>query len=173
MPTETIRFPGPGGELAARLDTPAGAPRAYALFAHCFTCSKDSKAAAYVSQALAAHGIATLRLDFSGLEFTSNIAGLVAAAGWLREHRAAPQILAGHSLGGAAVLAAASRIPEVRAIATIAAPFDPAHVTHLFAGAVPEISARGEALVELGGRPVRVSWQFLDDLGQQDAAQSG
>src|SRR5689334_20562936 len=107
MPTETIRFPGPSGELAARLDVPAAAPRAYALFAHCFTCSKDSKAASFVAQALAAQGIATLRFDFSSLEFSSNIGDLVAAADWLRAERAAPQILAGHSLGGAAVLATA------------------------------------------------------------------
>ena len=113
MPTETIRFPGArGAEIAARLDSPAGPPRAYALFAHCFTCSKDSKAAAYVSQALAGQGIATLRFDFSSLEFSSNIDDLIAAADWLRRNRAAPQILAGHSLGGAAVLAAAARFPR-------------------------------------------------------------
>jgi putative redox protein len=170
MPSETIRFPGPSGELAARLDTPAGAPHAYALFAHCFTCSKESKAATYISQALAGHGIATLRFDFSGLEFTSNIADLVAAAGWLRANRAAPQILAGHSLGGAAVLAAASQIPEARAIATIGSPFEPAHVTHLLAGSLAEINATGEAKVNLGGKPVRVSRQFVDDLRQHNAA---
>jgi uncharacterized protein len=104
MPTEPIRFPGRGGrELAARLDTPADAPRAYALFAHCFTCSKDSKAAAYVGQALAGHGIATLRFDFSSLEFASNLEDLRRRRGLAaRAPRAAPQILAGHSLGGAA-----------------------------------------------------------------------
>ncbi len=96
MATQSIRFPGEHGrEIAAKLDLPAGEPRAYALFAHCFTCSKDSKAAAYVSRALAARGIATLRFDFSSLEFASNLQDLVAAASWLREHRAAPQVLAG------------------------------------------------------------------------------
>jgi len=155
MPTESIRFPGPHGELATRLDTPVGKPRAYALFAHCFTCSKESKAAAYVSQALAGHGIATLRFDFSGLEFTSNIDDLLAAAAWLRENRAAPQVLAGHSLGGAAVLAAAGRIPEARAVATIGAPFDPAHVTRL-----------------LKDSPMTVSKEFLDDLGRQNPAET-
>jgi len=155
MPTESIRFPGPRGELAARLDTPAGQPRAYALFAHCFTCSKESKAAAYVSQALAGYGIATLRFDFSGLEFTSNIDDLLAAAGWLRENRAAPQVLVGHSLGGAAVLAAAGRIPEARAVATIGAPFEPAHVTRL-----------------LRDSPMKVSKEFLDDLGRQNPAET-
>jgi len=141
MPTESIRFPGPHGELAARLDTPVGQPRAYALFAHCFTCSKESKAAAYVSQALAGYGIATLRFDFSGLEFTSNIDDLLAAAGWLRENRAAPQVLAGHSLGGAAVLAAAGRIPEARAVATIGAPFEPAQYAVLI-GLLRKLSLR-------------------------------
>ncbi len=172
MPSEAIRIAGPGGGLAARLDTPVGPPQAYALFAHCFSCSKDSKAAVYVSQALAAHGIATLRFDFSGLEFGSNLADLVAAADWLRTQRAAPQVLVGHSFGGAAVLAAAAHVPEARAIATIAAPFDPAHVTRLFAAALPEIRAQGEALVDLGAGPVRISRQFLDDLGRQDAAKT-
>ena len=173
MPTETIRFPGThGAELAARLDTPAGAPRAYALFAHCFTCSKDSKAATYVSRALAGHGIATLRFDFSSLEFSSNIDDLVAAAGWLRQNRAAPQILAGHSLGGAAVLAAAAQVPEARAVATIGAPFDPAHVSHLFSSSLDEINSKGEANINIGGRPVRIGKQFLDDLGRHQAAET-
>ena len=173
MSTEAIRFPGmQGHELAARLDTPAGAPRAYTLFAHCFTCSKDSKAATYVSQALAGHGIATLRFDFSSLEFSSNVEDLIAAADWLRKNRAAPQILAGHSLGGAAVLAAASQIPEARAIATIGAPFDPAHVTRLISGSLDQIDSAGEAEANIGGRPVRISKKFLDDLASQNAAQT-
>jgi putative redox protein len=163
MPTESIRFPGAHGELAARLDTPVGQPRAYALFAHCFTCSKESKAAAYVSQALAGYGIATLRFDFSGLEFTSNVDDLLAAAGWLRENRAAPQVLVGHSLGGAAVLVAAGRIPEARAIATIGAPFEPAHVTRLL---------KGEGKVDLGGRPATVTKEFLEDLERQNPAET-
>jgi len=170
MPTETIRFPGRhGGELAARLDTPAGAPRAYALFAHCFTCSKDSKAAAYVAQALAGQGIATLRFDFSSLEFSSNLDDLLAAAEWLRAERAAPQILAGHSLGGAAVLAVAARIPETRAVATIGAPFDPAHVRQL----VKDPQQAGEDLqVSIAGRQFRVAKNFFDDLAGQNAAQA-
>ena len=173
MPTETIRLPGPDGrELNARLDTPGGTARAFALFAHCFTCSKDSKAATFVSQALAGHGIATLRFDFSGLEFTSNVEDLVAAAAWLRDERAAPQILAGHSLGGAAVLAAAVQIPEARAVSTIGAPYDPSHVAYLIKESKDEIEQKGEALVDIGGRPVRVSKQFLDDLGRQNAAQT-
>jgi putative redox protein len=170
MPTETLRFPGRQGRtLAARLDTPAAAPRAYALFAHCFTCSKDSKAAAYVAQALAAHGIATLRFDFSSLEFSSNLEDLLAAAHWLRERHQAPQILAGHSLGGAAVLAVAARIPEARAIATIGAPFAPAHVAHL----VKDARAAGEDLqVSIAGRQFRVAKSFFDDLAGQKAAET-
>jgi len=170
MPTQSIRFPGREGRaLSARLDTPAQAPRAYALFAHCFTCSKDSKAAAYVAQALAAHGIATLRFDFSSLEFSSNLEDLLAAAAWLRERHQAPQILAGHSLGGAAVLAVAARIPEARAVATFAAPFDPAHVTHLVTVAKENES---DVEVTIAGRAFRVAKNFFDDLAGQQAAQA-
>ncbi|MCE2999565.1 MAG: alpha/beta fold hydrolase, partial [Betaproteobacteria bacterium] len=133
MPALSIRFPGAlGAELAARLDMPLLPPRAYALFAHCFTCSKDSRAASFISAALAEQGIAVLRFDFTGLgasdgdfantDFSSNVADLVAAADWLRAHHGAPAILIGHSLGGAAILAAAGRIPEAKAVATIAAP---------------------------------------------------
>jgi putative redox protein len=169
MPTENIRFSGrQGRELIARLDTPAEAPRATALFAHCFTCSKDSKAAAYVSQALAARGIATLRFDFSSLEFSSNLEDLLAAAEWLRAERQAPQILAGHSLGGAAVLAVAAKIPEVRAVATLGAPFDPSHVAHL----VKDPKAAGDDLqVSIAGRQFRVAKHFFEDLAGQKAAQ--
>ncbi len=170
MPTAPIRFPGRDGrELAARLDTPAGAPRAYALFAHCFTCSKDSKAAAYVAQALAGHGIATLRFDFSSLEFTSNLQDLLAAAAWLRARHAAPQILAGHSLGGAAVLAVAARVPEARAVATLGAPFEPGHVAHL----VKDPRAAGDALeVSIAGRSFRVDKEFFEDLAGQKAGET-
>jgi uncharacterized OsmC-like protein/fermentation-respiration switch protein FrsA (DUF1100 family) len=169
MPTEPIRFPGRGGrELVARLDTPADAPRAYALFAHCFTCSKDSKAAAYVGQALAGHGIATLRFDFSSLEFVSNLEDLVAAADWLREHHAAPQILAGHSLGGAAALAVAARIPEARAVATLGAPFDPAHVAHLVKDPKP---AGDELEVTIAGREFRVAKSFFEELDAHEAGE--
>jgi putative redox protein len=170
MPTETIRFPGAqGAQLAARLDTPVGAPRAYALFAHCFTCSKESKAAAYISQALAGHGIATLRFDFSSLEFAANVQDLIAAAAWLREHRGAPQVLVGHSLGGAAVLAAASRIPESRAVATIGAPFDPAHVAHLV---TVTKEAAEDVEVSIAGRPFRVRKSFFEDLAARNSAQT-
>src|SRR5437868_1989980 len=135
MPSAPVRFPASAGhELAALLDLPEGEPQAYALFAHCFTCSKDSKAAAYVARALSARGIAVLRFDFTGLgmsggefadtSFSSNVEDLAAAAGFLRERYRAPALLVGHSLGGAAVLAAAAHVPEARALATIGAPFE-------------------------------------------------
>ena len=161
MPSKPIRFSsGQGSELAARLELPIGAPRAHALFAHCFTCSKESKAAAYISQALAARGIAVLRFDFSSLEFSSNIRDLVEAARYLREQHQAPQILIGHSLGGAAVLAAAAQIPESRAIATIGAPFEAKHVEHLIKA----------GQVDIGGRPFTISRQFIEDLARHDPA---
>ena len=175
-----IRFPGAlGNVLAARLDLPSGVPVAFALFAHCFTCSKDTLAASRISAALTAHGIGVLRFDFTGLggsagdfantNFSSNIADLLAAARWLRDQHQAPQILIGHSLGGAAVLAAAHDIPEARAIATIGAPADPGHVRQLLEPAVSEIEAAGEAEVALAGRKFRVKKQFLEDLGNHNA----
>jgi len=173
-----IRFAGASGALlAARLELPAAAPAAFALFAHCFTCSKESLAATRIAAALVAHGFGVLRFDFTGLggsegefantNFSSNAADLVAAAAWLREHHAAPAILVGHSLGGAAVLAAASQIPESVAIATIGTPFDPAHVRRLLAPALAEIEQAGEAEVRLAGRSFRIRKQFLDDLAGQ------
>jgi len=175
--TEKVEFPGAlGARLSARLDSPAAPPLAYALFAHCFTCSKDTRAATYLSAALAERGIATLRFDFTGLggsdgefantNFSSNIGDLLAAAGFLRERFRAPELLVGHSLGGAAVLAAAPKIPEATGVAAIAAPFDPAHVLRL----IPrrdEIERTGEAEVQLAGRAFRIKQQFLDDLADQ------
>lgn len=175
-----IRFPGSlGTALAARLDLPPVKPAAFALFAHCFTCSKDTLAASRISAALTARGIAVLRFDFTGLggsegdfantNFSSNLGDLVAAASWLREHHEAPKLLIGHSLGGAAVLAAATAIPEATAVATIGAPFEPAHVKHLIAPALSEIEAAGEATVELAGRTFRIKKQFLEDIGNRNS----
>jgi uncharacterized OsmC-like protein/alpha/beta superfamily hydrolase len=173
--SEKVTFPGGVGEtLAARLDRPAGRPRAYALFAHCFTCNKDVFAASRIATALTDHGIAVLRFDFTGLgasegefantNFSSNIADLVAAAEYMGRELEAPRILIGHSLGGAAVLAMASRIAEAAAVCTIGAPADPAHVAAHFQDARPEIEAKGEAEVLLVGRPFRIQKQFLDDI---------
>lgn len=177
-----IHFPGAfGTSLAARLDLPQETPRAYVLFAHCFTCSKESLAATRIGAALTARGFAVLRFDFTGLggsagdfantNFSSNVADLVAAANWLRTQHQAPAILIGHSLGGAAVLAAAQDIPDAVAVATIGAPCDPAHVQHLFADAAPAIHAKGEAAVSLGGRTFNIRKQFLDDLNLQQSQQ--
>ncbi len=167
-----------GVRLSARLDLPAdGPPLAYALFAHCFTCSKNLKAVGHINQALTRRGIAVLRFDFTGLgesegdfadtNFSSNIEDLIDAAGFLEETREAPRILIGHSLGGAAVLQAAAALASVRAVATIGAPYDPAHVTHLFEDAADEIVASGEARVSLAGRSFTIKKQFLDDLEAQ------
>ena len=173
--SEKVTFTGgQGAELAARLDLPEGPPKAYALFAHCFTCSKDIFAAARIAGALAGRGFAVLRFDFTGLghsegefantNFSSNLEDLEAAADFLRANHQAPKILIGHSLGGAAVLAAAGRVPEAAAVVTIAAPFEPAHVAANFTDAIPEIEAKGEAEVSLGGRPFRIQKHFLDDI---------
>jgi putative redox protein len=182
MTSIPVRFPGAfGSELAGRLDTPLLPPRAYALFAHCFTCSKESKAASFISAALTEYGIAVLRFDFTGLGasegdfantgFSSNVSDLVAAAEWLRAHHGAPAILIGHSLGGAAVLAAAGRIAEARAVVTIGAPSEPAHIKAMLKSSVGEIEARGEAEVEIGGRRFRIKREFLEDLEQQTQKQ--
>ncbi len=179
MPTERFQFTGEGGHmLAAALELPDGEPRAYALFAHCFTCGKDVLAARRIAVALAARGIAVLRFDFTGLgssegdfanaTFSSNVADLVHAADHLRATRRAPAILIGHSLGGAAILAAAGEIPEARAVVTIAAPSDPAHVTGLFSEHLDDIREHGEVEVSLAGRPFRIKREFLDDIAERE-----
>ena len=179
MPTERFQFTGEGGyQLAAALELPDGEPVAFALFAHCFTCGKDTLAAKRISVALAARGIAVLRFDFTGLgssegefansTFSSNVADLVHAADHLRATRKAPSILIGHSLGGAAILAAAGKIPEAKAVATIAAPSDPAHVTGMFSEHVDAIRAQGEVEVSLAGRPFRIKREFLDDIVEHE-----
>jgi putative redox protein len=174
---EKLTFPGSQGAiLAGRLELPAGEPMAYALFAHCFTCTKDIFAAGRIAEALAGHGIAVLRFDFTGLgasegdfahtNFSSNVQDLLKAVEFLRARHAAPKILIGHSLGGAAVLAAAPQVPEAVAVATIGAPADPAHVAKLFTDKRAEIESLGEAEVQLAGRPFRIRRQFLDDIAQ-------
>jgi len=178
MQSLQVSFPGSGGhQLSARLERPADEPVAFALFAHCFTCGKDSLAAVKVSRALAEQGIATLRFDFTGLggsggdfgntNFSSNVADLVAAADYLRRVHQAPGLLIGHSLGGAAVLAAAGDVPESVAVATIGAPYDTAHVEGRLITAIPQIESTGEAVARLGGRTFTVRKQLLDDLREQ------
>jgi uncharacterized OsmC-like protein/pimeloyl-ACP methyl ester carboxylesterase len=177
VPTERFQFAGEGGhQLAAALDLPDGPVHAYALFAHCFTCGKDVLAAKRIATALAVKGIAVLRFDFTGLgssegdfansTFSSNIADLVHAADHLRETRGPPAILIGHSLGGAAILAAAGQIPDAKAVVTIAAPSDPAHVTHLFKDSIEDIRTHGKVEVQLAGRPFHIKREFLDDIAE-------
>src|SRR5271156_6164761 len=178
MPTERFQFMGSEGQqLAAALDTPDGPVHAYALFAHCFTCGKDGLAAKRIAVALTAKGIAVLRFDFTGLgssegefansTFSSNVADLVCAADHLRKTRTAPALLIGHSLGGAAVLAAAKQIADAKAIVTIAAPSDPTHVTGQFADSIEKIRKDGQAEVSLAGRPFTIKREFLDDVAEQ------
>jgi putative redox protein len=174
--SEKATFVGGDGtsRLDARLDLPAGKPRAHALFAHCFTCGKDVFAASRIAAGLTRHGIAVLRFDFTGLgmsdgefantTFSSNVADLIAAANWLREEHAAPGILIGHSLGGAAVLAAADAVPEAAAVCTIAAPAEPAHVRRHLRVSADEIEREGRGEVRLAGRPFTITRQFLDDI---------
>jgi putative redox protein len=177
VPTERFQFEGSEGQqLAAALDTPNGPARAYALFAHCFTCGKDVLAAKRIAVALSAKGIAVLRFDFTGLgssegdfansTFSSNVADLVRAADHLRKTFEAPALLIGHSLGGAAVLAAASQILEANAVVTIAAPSDPTHVMGQFADSIEKIRKDGQAEVSLAGRPFTIKREFLDDIAE-------
>lgn len=184
MPFQKVSFENPIGEnLAARLDLPLeGKPAAFALFAHCFTCTKNLKAVSNISRALNRAGIAVLRFDFTGLgesegdfadtNFSSNVGDLLAAADFLKAAFEAPKILIGHSLGGAAVLQAAQRIPSSLAVVTIGAPAEPSHVTHLLISAQEQIAATGEAEVRLAGRTFLIKKQFLDDLENMKMAET-
>lgn len=183
MPSKRFTFPGHDGTpLAARLDLPDGPHLATALFAHCFTCSKDIPAARRISARLAAMGIAVLRFDFTGLghsegefentSFTTNVQDIIAACAELTVRDMPPALLIGHSLGGAAVLKAAPDMAGIKAVVTIGAPFDPAHVTHHFKDALPDILRDGVAQVSLGGRPFRISQDFLEDIAKGELTPS-
>ncbi len=179
MAVERISIETPRGpRLAGILDLPiTGQPKAFAVFAHCFTCTKNIRAAARISRALNASGIAVLRFDFTGLgesegdfaetSFSTNVEDLIAAAAFLETHYEPAQLLVGHSLGGTAMLMAAPKIPSSRAVAIIGSPSEPAHVEQHLAGGRAEILARGEATVDIGGRPFRIRRQFLEDLAAQ------
>ena len=180
---ENISFPNKRGEqLAAVLDCPDTSPRAYAVFAHCFTCSKNITTVTRVSRALAERGIAVLRFDFTGIggsegdfsrtNFSSNIQDLLAACEFLQRQYEAPKLAIGHSLGGAAVIAAASRLTSVKAIATIAAPSDPGHMHHLLRSSVDEITRNGSAEVEIGGQSFTIRRQFLEDISEHKLDQA-
>ncbi len=177
MSTERIEFAGHSGAmLAARLDLPEGPVRASAILAHCFTCSKDIHASRRIAGKLAACGIAVLRFDFTGLghsggefantNFSSNVEDLILAAGYLEGRGMAPQLLIGHSLGGSAVIKAASGLKGIRAVVTIGAPSDPGHVANNFGGKLAEIHAEGSALVNLSGREFEIRKQFVDDVNE-------
>ncbi len=171
---QKVEFSSNGLQLSGALEAPESALRCYALFAHCFTCGKDVAAASRIARALTEQGIAVLRFDFTGLgnsdgdfantNFSSNLQDLVAATEFLRANYEAPALLIGHSLGGAAVLAMAGEVPEAKAVVTIGAPHRAEHVAHNFSASLEEITATGEARVELGGRQFRIKKQFLDDL---------
>ncbi len=177
MATERVTFEGASGAtLAGRIERPAGEPVAWALFAHCFTCSKDLKSIRAISRALADRGFAVLRFDFTGLgesegdfadsDFSSNVADLVAAADWLAAEHQAPQLLVGHSLGGAATVVAAGRIESAAAIATIGAPSETAHLRETLLAEAPELEDTDEAEVVLAGRSFRIQRRLLDDLAE-------
>lgn len=175
MPSERVTFTGhDGSQLAARLDMPEGPHLATALFAHCFTCSKDIAAARRISQRLATMGLAVLRFDFTGLGhsegefantgFTSNLADIRAATRYLSDRGMPATVLIGHSLGGAAILKVAPDIKGIKGVVTLGAPFDPEHVTKNFGDAIKDIRTQGAAQVDLGGRPFRITRAFLDDI---------
>lgn len=180
MRSENVTFPNAEGlTLAGRIDYPlSGPPVAYALYAHCFTCSKNLRAIGRITQTLALRGIATLRFDFSGLggsegdfadtNFTTNVSDVVAAAGFLESEFAEPELLIGHSLGGAVALAATSAVDSLRAVATIAAPASPEHITRHISDDLAAIEADGEADVTVAGRPFTLRKQLLDDLAAVD-----
>lgn len=179
---QNIKFKGSlGSTLSARLHLPDGPTRAYAIFAHCFTCTKDILAARKIADELSKRGIALFRFDFTGLgasagefedtTFTSNIGDILSAAEYLRENYEAPSILIGHSLGGAAILAAAGGVPEAKAIATIGAPADADHVIHNFSDHLDEIEVNGLAELKLAGRPFKIKREFIEDLRNHTIAE--
>lgn len=170
-----VSFPNNQGQmLAGILETPAAAPRGFALFAPCFTCGKDVLAASRICRRLGELGISVLRFDFTGLgdsegdfsatNFSTNVEDLKCAASFLRDEYQPADLLIGHSLGGAAVLAAAADIPEASAIVTIAAPADPEHVLKQFACALDTIAQQGHAEVQLSGRPFTIRKHFVEDV---------
>jgi pimeloyl-ACP methyl ester carboxylesterase len=179
MATIKLTFPNEKGiELSARLDLPEGEVKAYAIFAHGFASSKESLATSRISRALTHECIAVLRFDFTGLgmssgefadtTFSTNVTDVVYAAKYLREHYQAPKMLIGHSLGGAAVIVAASMIPEIRAVATIGAPSNPSHVSHLFKDHLVDILSSGQSEIHIAGNTLSIKKEFLEDIEQHN-----
>lgn len=175
-----LNFPGSQGQLVGLLEQPDTPSHAFVLFAHCFTCGKDIAAASHISKAMVASGFSVFRFDFTGLgnsdgdfantNFSSNVEDLVAAADFLKSEFQAPSVLIGHSLGGAAILKAAIKIPDAKAVVTLGAPADASHVKNLFQCDLDTINETGEADVQLAGRPFKIKKQFIDDLEQQDTS---
>jgi putative redox protein len=177
--TEIFDFPGSQGQrLSGRIDLPEGEAKAFAVLAHCFTCSKSSVASVRIARAVTARGIGVLRFDFTGLgqssgdfsdaTFSGDVTDLVIAVQTMEQRGYPPRTLIGHSFGGTAVLAAAERLPEIAAVVTIGAPCDPQYVTHLFDRSLDRIITEGEAQVRLGGEPFTIRRTFVEDLRDQD-----
>ncbi|MDT8410857.1 MAG: alpha/beta fold hydrolase [Vicingaceae bacterium] len=183
MKKQKITFTNKKGlELAALIEIPENDIKGFAVFAHCFTCNKNLTAVTNIGRALNANGIAVLRFDFTGLgesegefentNFSSNVDDLISAAEYLEKNYEAPSILIGHSLGGAAVIFAAKQLPGIKAVATVGAPSNPKHVAHLFKSGIDEINQKGEALLSIGGRDFKIQKHFLEDINEQNMAQT-
>ncbi|HFB99512.1 MAG TPA: OsmC family protein [Phaeodactylibacter sp.] len=180
MRSKKVQFKNTNGYiLSARLELPPDShPYAFAIFAHVFTGNKNLSASRHISRSLTQYGIGVLRFDFTGLgesegnfadtNFTSNVEDLLAAADFLEKNYAAPRILIGHSLGGAAVIFAASQLDSIQAVATVGAPSEPEHVAHLLQDKIEDIEEKGVANVSIGGRNFTIKKQFLDDLYSKD-----
>lgn len=168
-----------GFQLQAYLELPANQkPKNYAIFAHCFTCNSTLKPVKNISRALTLHGFGVVRFDFTGLGksegefadsyFSANVDDLLAVSDYMKQHYQAPTLLVGHSLGGAAVIVAASKLASVKAVATIGAPATTEHVKKHFSHHVQEIAAKGDVEVNIGGRPFKISQEFVDDFDKTD-----
>lgn len=183
MGTKKITFKNSNGiRLAAKLELPENKPKAYAIFAHCFTCNKNLTAVRTIGRMLNEKNIAVLRFDFTGLgesdgnfentNFSSNIQDLYSAAEYLELNYKAPSLLIGHSLGGSAVLYASANMPSIKAIATIGAPASPSHVSNIFRNSIEEIKTSGKATVTIGGRPFTIKKQFMEDINSKNINKS-
>ena len=183
MATKKITFKNSNGIfLAAKLELPENEPKAYAIFAHCFTCNKNLTAVRTIGKTLNEKNIAVLRFDFTGLgesegdfentNFSSNVEDLYSAAEYLELNYKAPSLLIGHSLGGSAVLYASANMPSIKAIATIGAPASPSHVSHIFKNSIEEINTSGKATVSIGGRPFTIKKQFMEDINSKNIHKS-
>lgn len=176
MKSKKISFRNQFGELlSARIEfPPEGQIKAYAIFAHCFTCGKSQYAARHIARQLALNNIAVLRFDFTGIgesegafsetNFTSNISDIEEAAEYLADHYEPASLLIGHSWGGTAALVAAGNLPEIKGVCTIGSPYDPAHIDHLLRDHLDEINHKGHSHVKLGAKTIKIKRQFLDDI---------